>query len=87
MQVFNEFNARKLERGDLNILSGLCSNSMFWLIIIITFVVQYLLVQFGGRAVKLGPLTTSQHIFCFLIGFGSIFIGLMIKLLPECLFN
>ena len=39
MQVFNEFNARKLQRNEINIFEGLCKNSLFWLIILITFVV------------------------------------------------
>lgn len=51
MQVFNEFNSRKLERNEYNIFVGLFNNFLFWMIIILTFIVQYLLVGFGGAYV------------------------------------
>lgn len=38
MQVFNEFNSRKLERTDYNIFEGLFSNKLFWIIILVTFI-------------------------------------------------
>lgn len=49
--VFNEINARKLERDELNVFEGICGNYMFWLVMIITIVVQYGLMMFGGKYV------------------------------------
>lgn len=57
MQVFNEFNSRKLDRSEINIFKGLCNNMMFWFIIIVTFFVQYLMVEFGGAYVGVSKLT------------------------------
>ncbi len=51
MQIFNEFNSRKLEKDDYNVFSGLFNNWLFWLIIITTFLVQFWLVSFGGAYV------------------------------------
>lgn len=87
LQVFNEFNSRKLQRNELNLFEGLFNNSLFWLIIMITFIVQFLMIEFGGRYVGVSGLTLIQHGFCIVVGAGSIGIGLVIKILPNFLFN
>lgn len=66
MQVFNLFNARKLEDGtgwphatmsaeqcdiELNVVAGLERNWLFWVIVAVIGVGQALLVQFGSSAV------------------------------------
>lgn len=48
MQIFNEINARKLLRTDINVFSGVLSNPLFWTIIIASVIIQYTLIQFGG---------------------------------------
>ena len=50
-QVFNEINARKLN-NELNVLSGLASNRIFLSVIVVTIFVQFLMVHFGGNAIK-----------------------------------
>lgn len=67
MQVFNEINCRKIgEHGkfilikfylDFNVFENFLNNSMFIFIILLTIIVQILLVQYGGEAVKCTPLT------------------------------
>eukprot|EP00743_Colponemidia_sp_Colp-15_P000130 GILK01000149.1.p1 GENE.GILK01000149.1~~GILK01000149.1.p1 ORF type:complete len:1077 (+),score=234.49 GILK01000149.1:103-3333(+) len=82
MQVFNEINARKLRSDEYNVFKGFFSNPMFLLIICGTIGVQILLVQVGGQAMKTSPLTVEQHIYCILLGFGSLIVGFLIKFVP-----
>jgi len=56
MQVFNQFNARKLEEGEYNVFSGLFTNIPFIGIVVLTIVVQLMMVEFGGKMVKCWPL-------------------------------
>ena len=86
LQVFNEFNARKL-KNEINVFSGLCNNWMFFFIEIITVVVQVLLVQFGGYAIKVAPLNWWQYLICVCIGAFGLVVGCLIKLLPGKMFK
>ncbi len=88
LQVFNFFNARKLKKSDINICADIGDNYLFVLIVISIFVCQLFIVQFGGKALKLVPLTMQQHIVCILIGSLSIIWGIIIKtLIPEGILN
>jgi len=51
MQLFNEFNARKLQ-GEMNIFTGIFSNALFLGISAFTFVIQGLIGHFGGVVFK-----------------------------------
>lgn len=59
MQVFNQFNARKLEEGEYNVFSGIFSNIPFIGIVLLTIVVQLMMVEFGGKMVKCWPLNVQ----------------------------
>jgi len=72
MQLINEFNSRKIQPDELNVFKDLFDNPLFWFVMIISFVVQYLLVQFGGAYVKLAPLSVEQHLICLGFGLGSL---------------
>ena len=86
LQVFNEFNARKL-KNEFNVFSGICNNWMFFFIEILTIAVQVILVQFGGYAIKVVPLNWWQYLVSLGIGaFGRV-VGALIKLLPGKLFR
>ena len=88
LQVFNFFNARKLKKSDINICTDIGDNYLFILIVIGIFVCQIFIVQFGGRALKLVPLSFDQHLICVLIGSMSIVWGVIIKtLIPESVLN
>lgn len=87
MQLFNQINARKLGAKDLNVFAGFFNNWMFLFIVIITFVVQFAMVEFGGRAVRAVPLTLEENLICLTIGAFSIVWGVIIKLvIPPHLF-
>ncbi len=51
MQLFNQINARKLEPDDYNVLKNFFNNPLFFLIFIITIIVQMLMINFGGKAI------------------------------------
>ena len=54
---------------------------------ITTVIVQYLLIQYGGLAVKCVPLTYQQHLICVGIGAFSLVIGFVAKLIPLSFFS
>mmetsp|Transcript_161045 Transcript_161045/g.294152 ORF Transcript_161045/g.294152 Transcript_161045/m.294152 type:complete len:1069 (-) Transcript_161045:311-3517(-) len=73
MQLFNEFNSRKL-LGEFNILTGILDNRLFLGISFITFALQAIMTQFGGHFLKLHPdgLTGNQWLLCLGLGAGPI---------------
>jgi calcium-translocating P-type ATPase len=48
LQIFNEFNCRKIKDDEKNVFIGIFENSLFVFIMLATIVVQILLVQLGG---------------------------------------
>lgn len=72
LQVFNQFNARKI-KGELNVWSGLTDNCWFIGISLITVVVQILAIYFGGRPLRCVPLDMNQQLLT---------IGLAVGILP-----
>ena len=58
-QICNEFNARSLF-DDVYVLSGLSSNPIFGMVIVVTVVLQFLIVTFGGEFTRTSPLTAEQ---------------------------
>ena len=88
MQIFNEINARKLGAKEYNVFGGFLNNPLFLLILISTMAVQYFMVEYGGASVRTIPLTIEQHLYCMLIGAGSLPWGVIVKLcLPVSLFE
>lgn len=82
MQVFNQINARKLEEGELNVFGGIFKNWMFLVIVLLTVVVQCVMVELGGKAVKTFPLDMNANLICLAIGFGEMPWGLLLKFIP-----
>lgn len=58
MQIFNQFNARKLDE-EINVFSGLFRNMLFINITIFTILMQFAMVEFGGPIVKCWPLNLN----------------------------
>ncbi len=82
MQVFNSINARKLEKDEYNVFTGIFGNWLYILIQSIIIVGQIILVTFGGRAVRTQPLSLRQHGYCLLISSLTLVWGLFAKMLP-----
>jgi hypothetical protein len=57
-------------------------------IVVGIFVCQLFIVQFGGKALMLVPLSASQHCACMCIGALSLVNGYVVKkLVPDTCFN
>ena len=82
MQVFNSINARKLQKDEYNVFSGILGNWLYLLIQSIIIIGQMLLVTLGGRAVRTHPLSIRQHLACLFISSLTLVWGLIIKWLP-----
>eukprot|EP01119_Soliformovum_irregulare_P015406 TRINITY_DN4331_c0_g2_i2.p1 TRINITY_DN4331_c0_g2~~TRINITY_DN4331_c0_g2_i2.p1 ORF type:complete len:354 (-),score=133.06 TRINITY_DN4331_c0_g2_i2:60-1121(-) len=80
-QVFNEFNARKLE-DEKNMFSGIHRNYIFLGVIFITVTVQSLIVQFGGEWTETVPLNAYQWMFSVGVGALSLPLGFLLRFVP-----
>jgi len=82
MQVFNSINARKLKKNELNVFEDITNNKLYIIIQSTILVCQILMVQFGGRALRVKSLSFIQHFFCILIASVSLLVGYVCKKLP-----
>ncbi|BHF61032.1 ATPase, Ca transporting, plasma membrane [Sparganum proliferum] len=82
MTLFNELNARKIH-GQRNVFSGLHRNMLFVVIWITTFVLQVIIVQFGGYAFSTHPLAVEHWLWCLFFGLGSLLWGQLVISLPN----
>jgi len=80
-QFFNQFNARKVDT-EYNVFAGIFANKFFLAIQIIIIVGQALIVEFGGQFTSTHPLDVVQWFSCIGMGFISIIIGFVIRLIP-----
>ena len=71
----------------MNVLRGITKNTFFIPIVFVIVIAQIILVFFGSAAFKTTPITGSQWAACILIGFISLPLGFLIRLLPDELFN
>merc|ERR1719242_2208988 len=53
-QIFNEINARKVN-GEWNVVEGFFDNTLFSAILVLTAILQFLMVQFGGVLTQCVP--------------------------------
>ncbi|XP_069799764.1 plasma membrane calcium-transporting ATPase 3 isoform X5 [Dendropsophus ebraccatus] len=82
MQLFNEINARKIH-GERNVFDGIFANPIFCSIVLGTFGVQILIVQFGGKPFSCAPLNTQQWLWCLFVGVGELVWGQLISTVPT----
>jgi Ca2+-transporting ATPase len=78
--VFNEFNARKLEKK--NVFEGILKSKLFLGIVGVTLVLQVVMVEFLKKFADTERLNWREWIIC--IGFGAVSwpIGFVVKLIP-----
>ena len=79
-QVFNEFNARKLEKK--NIFKGIHKNKLFLGVIGITVILQVVMVEFLNKFADTERLDRGQWEACIAIAAMSWPIGLVVKCIP-----
>ncbi|XP_066515501.1 plasma membrane calcium-transporting ATPase 3a isoform X2 [Hoplias malabaricus] len=82
MQLFNEINARKIH-GERNVFDGIFSNPIFCTIVLGTFVIQIVIVQFGGKPFSCSPLNVEQWLWCLFVGVGELLWGQFISSVPT----
>ncbi|XP_068598762.1 plasma membrane calcium-transporting ATPase 1-like [Brachionichthys hirsutus] len=82
MQLFNEINARKIH-GERNVFEGIYRNPIFCSVVLGTFVLQILIVQFGGKPFSCTALTLDQWLWCVFIGVGELLWGQLISAIPT----
>ncbi|XP_053150600.1 plasma membrane calcium-transporting ATPase 2 isoform X4 [Hemicordylus capensis] len=82
MQLFNEINARKIH-GERNVFDGIFRNPIFCTIVLGTFAVQIVIVQFGGKPFSCSPLELDQWLWCVFIGLGELVWGQVIATIPT----
>ncbi|KAM9772245.1 plasma membrane calcium-transporting ATPase 1 isoform 1-T3 [Syngnathus typhle] len=82
MQLFNEINARKIH-GERNVFDGIFNNLIFCSIVFGTFIIQIVIVQFGGKPFSCVALTIDQWLWCTFLGFGSLLWGQVISSIPT----
>uniref|UniRef100_A0A8C7H9C1 Calcium-transporting ATPase n=1 Tax=Oncorhynchus kisutch TaxID=8019 RepID=A0A8C7H9C1_ONCKI len=82
MQLFNEINARKIH-GERNVFDGIFKNMIFCSIVFGTFVIQIVIVQFGGKPFSCVCLTIDQWLWCVFLGFGCLLWGQVVTTVPT----
>uniref|UniRef100_A0A7N5ZTH3 Calcium-transporting ATPase n=1 Tax=Anabas testudineus TaxID=64144 RepID=A0A7N5ZTH3_ANATE len=82
MQLFNEINARKIH-GERNVFDGIFNNPIFCSIVFGTFIIQIVIVQFGGKPFSCVSLSIDQWLWCTFLGFGSLLWGQVISSIPT----
>ncbi|XP_073794584.1 plasma membrane calcium-transporting ATPase 3b isoform X1 [Danio rerio] len=82
MQLFNEINARKIH-GERNVFDGIFANPIFCSIVLGTFGVQVVIVQFGGKPFSCAPLNVEQWLWCLFVGVGELLWGQVIATVPT----
>ena len=81
-QLFNEFNSRKM-RPHLFVFSGLHHHSLFIVMWCISFLVQVLMVQFGGSFTETEPLSVGQWFGCVAVGVLPLLWTFLLNLFPD----
>lgn len=78
MQVFNEFNARKVNT-DMNVFKGLFSNYIFVGIVVVIVACQALIVEFGGEFTSTTHLEWQYWLSCLGLALLEIPLGFIIR--------
>lgn len=82
MQLFNEINARKIH-GERNVFENIHRNPIFCGVVLGTFALQIIIVQFGGKPFSCAPLTLNHWLWCIFIGIGELLWGQLISAIPT----
>jgi len=82
LQIFNEINCRRIDNR-LNVFAGIHRNAYFICIFFFIAAAQVLIVFFGGSAFKTERLNLGQWGICILLGFFSLPLGMVLRLIPD----
>lgn len=79
-QLFNELNCRKIH-DEINIFAGITKNRVFMYVCVLQVAMQYVMVQHTGDWFKCKPLNLEQWLASIAMGFGSLPLGLLLRLI------
>ncbi|KAI8802205.1 PMCA-type calcium-translocating P-type ATPase [Cladochytrium replicatum] len=82
LQMFNQINCRQIDHN-LNIFKGIHKNPYFISIFFGVMFIQIIIVEFGANVFNTVPINGVQWAVCIVIGFLSIPLGLIIRLIPD----
>ncbi len=84
LHIVNEWNCRKLY-DELNIFSGIEDNRLSIVVRILETIIQAIISQFGGRVFDIyrDGMTWYQWLICIGFSLGSLFVRLILLLIPE----
>jgi len=82
LQVFNEINCRRID-DRLNVFKNIFHNHIFIIVQFVVIIAQIMIVEFGGVAFGTVRLSWYQWLVTVLVGFLSLPIGLIIRLIPN----
>ncbi|CAO0801036.1 unnamed protein product [Mucor circinelloides] len=85
-QIFNEVNCRRID-SHINIFTNILANKFFIGIFFICVLGQVVIVQFGGAAFQVVALDGPHWGIAIVIGFLSLPIGVVIRLIPDDIFG
>lgn len=83
LQLANELNCRIVYGGEFNPFRDILTNRIFLIILVGTFIVQVMLVTFGGRVFGTVPLPLYCWLVSILVGLIALPLGLILRLLPD----
>ncbi|QLI73658.1 Calcium-transporting ATPase 2 [Metarhizium brunneum] len=84
MQIFKLINSRRID-NQLNIFEGLHRNWLFMVMMSVMVAGQLVIIYVGGAAFVVVRLTGEQWAISVGLGFGSIPVGILIRLLPDAI--
>ncbi|XP_034033257.1 plasma membrane calcium-transporting ATPase 1-like [Thalassophryne amazonica] len=82
MQLFNELNARKIH-GERNVFEGVFNSPIFCSVVLGTFVIQVIIIHFGGKPFSCVTLTMDQWLWCIFLGVGTLLWGQLVSTVPT----
>ncbi|KAI0198134.1 calcium-translocating P-type ATPase [Astrocystis sublimbata] len=82
MQIFNEFNNRRLD-NKFNIFEGVLRNKFFIGITILMVGLQVLIIFVGGAAFEIKPINGEQWAICLVTGFLCLPWAVLLRLFPD----
>lgn len=80
------YSCRRID-SNINIFSNIFANKFFLAIFLICVLGQVIIVQFGGPAFQVVPLDGAHWGIALVIGFISLPIGVVIRLIPDDIFG
>merc|ERR1719516_698128 len=86
MTIFNEINARKIH-GQRNVFIGIFTNPIYYVIWIVTFISQILIIEFGGIAFSTTRLNVEQWTWCIFFGVGVLLWQQIVTTIPTSIFE